>query len=354
MNDFYSVMRPMLFMLGAEQAHNLAIWLLKTGLAWSDENPDPSLLQVRLWGRKFPNPIGLAAGFDKNAEVFDAILRLGFGFVEVGTVTPEAQSGNLKPRLFRLINDEGVINRMGFNNNGHAQAMMVLRARNRTIPGKIGVNLGKNKESESSVNDYVKGVNAFGTMADYLVINVSSPNTPGLLALQNKEELRVLLGSVKGALKALDIVDKPPILLKVGPDLTKKDKEDIAEVVIETRIDGIIATNTSTERPNFLSSKYRSETGGLSGQPLFDMSTQVLSDFYKLTRGQLPLVGVGGVGSGEQAYAKIRAGASLVELYSALIYKGPRFVGQVKRELTILLERDGFASVMDAVGVDCQ
>ena len=352
MNDFYAALRPFLFLLSAEQAHRLAIWALKMGFAGVERSSDPDILKVELWGRTFTNPIGLAAGFDKNAEAPDAALRLGFGFTEVGSVTPEPQIGNSKPRLFRLVDDNGIINRMGFNNTGLEKATENLRARTHPFPGVVGVNLGKNKDSESAVDDYLKGVKAFGTLADYLVVNVSSPNTRGLRALQGKANLRELLHSVKSALKALDVDHKPPLLLKVAPDLTEIDKADIADVVMETRIDGLIATNTTIERPIYLRSEYKCEGGGLSGQPLFEISTQVLADFYRLTSGQIPLIGVGGVGSGEQAYAKVRAGASLVELYSGLIYKGPRLVTRIKRELATLLKRDGFNSISDAVGID--
>ena len=352
MNDIYAALRPFLFLLSAEQAHSLAIWALKLGFAGAERHSDPDLLKVELWGRTFTNPIGLAAGFDKNAEVPDATLRLGFGFTEVGSVTPEPQNGNPRPRLFRLVDDNGVINRMGFNNTGHNKASKSLRARTHPFPGVVGVNLGKNKDSESAVADYLSGVKAFGALADYIVINVSSPNTPGLRALQEKVNLSELLRSVKSALEALDVDQKPPLLVKVAPDLTNKDKSDIADVVMETRIDGIIATNTTVERPIYLRSRSKCEGGGLSGQPLFDISTQVLADFYRLTSGQIPLIGVGGVGSGEQAYAKIRAGASLVELYSGLIYKGPCLVTQIKRELAALLKRDGFNTISDAVGID--
>jgi len=352
MNDFYVALRPFLFLLSAEQAHRLAIWALKLGFTGVERSSDPDILKVELWGRTFTNPIGLAAGFDKNAEVPDAALRIGFGFTEVGSVTPEPQIGNSKPRLFRLVDDNGVINRMGFNNTGFEKATESMRARKHPFPGAVGVNLGKNKNSESVVDDYLKGVKAFGALADYLVVNVSSPNTPGLRALQGKVNLRELLHSVKNVLKALDVDHKPPLLVKVAPDLTKKDKVDIADVVMETRIDGLIATNTTTERPFYLRSENKCEGGGLSGQPLFHISTQVLADFYRLTSGEIPLIGVGGVYSGEQAYAKVRAGASLVQLYSSLIYKGPRLVMQIKRELAALLKRDGFNSISDAVGID--
>ncbi len=350
MPDFYALVRPLLFALEAETAHGFALWALKSGLAGTDRTISPDNLKLSLWGQEFRNPIGLAAGFDKNAEVPDAVLRLGFGFTEVGSITPLAQPGNPKPRLFRLPEDRAVINRMGFNNEGLEAAGKSLGSRANKAVGPVGVNLGKNKESDSAVDDYLKGIDALGRFADYLVVNVSSPNTPGLRALQGKGPLREILEPVRDAVNKLD--HRPPLLLKVAPDLTDQDKADIAEVVLETGIDGLIATNTTIERPDTLRGRAKEEGGGLSGAPLMQMSTQVLADFYRLTEGKLPLVGVGGVASGAEAYGKIRAGASLVQLYSGLVYGGPGLVGRITRDLAALLERDGFASVADAVGAD--
>jgi dihydroorotate dehydrogenase len=349
MPDLYGALRPLLFCLDAETAHGMAIRALRAGLVPADEATMPESLRIDLWGHTFSNPIGLAAGFDKNAEVPDAVLKLGFGFTEVGSITPLPQAGNPKPRLFRLPSDGAVVNRMGFNNDGleAAKARLAARARN----GIVGVNLGKNKESPSAVDDYLKGVAGLGSLADYLVVNVSSPNTPGLRALQGKQPLFELLAAVRAAVDALPGA-KPPLLLKVAPDLTDEDKSDIAEVALETRIDGLIATNTTIERPASLQSAAKAEAGGLSGRPLLAPSTAVLADFYKLTGGRLPLIGVGGVASGADAYAKIRAGASLVQLYTGLVYGGPGLVRRIKRDLAELLARDGFATVADAVGAD--
>jgi dihydroorotate dehydrogenase len=349
MPDLYGLVRPLLFLMDAEAAHGLAVRTLAGGWIRSGTADDPDNLRVSLWGRDFANPIGLAAGFDKNAEVPDAVLRLGFGFTEVGSVTPEPQPGNPRRRLFRLPEDHAVVNRMGFNNEGLEAVAARLRARVGR-PGIIGVNLGKNKESPSAEDDYVKGVETLGPFADYLVVNVSSPNTPGLRALQGKTPLRELLEAVGRAVGGLEKDPKPPLLLKVAPDLTDDDKADIAEVALETGIDGLIATNTTIERPASLQGVARAEAGGLSGRPLFDPSTRVLADFHRLTGGKLPLVGVGGVASGADAYAKIRAGATLVQLYTGLVYGGPGLVGRIKRDLAALLERDGFKSVADAVG----
>lgn len=351
MIDLYGFVRPLLFMLDAETAHGLAIRVLANGWAGRVADEDPDILGIELWGRWFSNPIGLAAGFDKNGEVPDAVLALGFGFTEVGSVTPLPQPGNPKPRLFRLTEDGAVVNRMGFNNDGLAVVAGRLRART-ARRGCVGVNLGKNKDSASAVEDYVKGIEGLGPMADYLVVNVSSPNTPGLRALQGKQPLYDLLAAVRRAVDALDGDAKPPLLLKVAPDLTDADKADIADVALDIPIDGLIATNTTIARPDSLRGAAGSEAGGLSGRPLFDPSTRVLADFYRLTGGRLALVGVGGVASGADAYAKIRAGASLVQLYTGLVYGGPGLVGRIKRDLAKLLRRDGFASVADAVGAD--
>jgi len=300
----------------------------------------------------FSNPVGLAAGFDKNAEVPDAMLAQGFGFVEVGSVTPQPQAGNPKPRLFRLDTDLAVINRMGFNNDGMEAVRARLQKRRNNSEGWIGINLGKNKTTEQALDDYVLGIKALAGLADYVVVNVSSPNTPGLRALQGREPLTHLLAGVRQALTALALDRVPPLLLKVAPDLTDEDKADIANVVMRLRIDGIIATNTTIERPDFLTHSSKAEAGGLSGKPLMDPSTVVLADLYRLTAGKVTLVGVGGISSGADAYRKIRAGASLVQLYSALVYQGPGLINEINTELAACLRRDGFANVSDAVGVD--
>jgi len=339
---------PLLRLLPAERAHQVTLALLKAGLVPAAESVVDPILATTLWGLDFPNPLGLAAGFDKNGEVPDAMLRLGFGFVEIGSVTPRPQPGNPKPRLFRLSEDRAVINRMGFNNLGLAFAADRLAARKRS--GIVGANLGKNKDSQDAVADYVAGVATLGPLADYLVINISSPNTPGLRALQGKEPLRALVDGVAEALARLPA--KKPLLLKIAPDLTAEDRADIAEIALASPLSGLIVSNTTIERPQSLRSNLAGETGGLSGQPLFAPSTEVLADMYRLTEGRLPLIGVGGIGSAEQAYAKIRAGASLLQLYSALVYAGPGLVGDINRGLARLLRRDGFASIAAAVGAD--
>ena len=351
MSGLYSFVWPLLRCLDPEAAHGLAIFALKRGLVPSAKPiADPRLSQT-LWGLEFANPVGLAAGFDKNAEVVQAMLSQGFGFVEAGTVTPKPQTGNPKPRLFRLTGDGAVINRLGFNGAG-VDVFRENLGGVKTRPGPIGVNLGKNADSVDAAADYTAGVRALAGFADYLVINVSSPNTPGLRALQSRDQLSELLDAVRAELRAEAPSDPPPLLLKVAPDLTEDDKQDIAEVASEQGLGGIIATNTTIERSDTLTDRQRDEAGGLSGKPLFDPSTQVLADFHKLTEGRLPLIGVGGVATGADAYAKIRAGASLVQLYTALVFEGPGLVNAINRDLAAHLERDGFANIAEVVGAD--
>ena len=346
MPDYYCLFGPLVRLIEPEAAHALALGALKRNLVPRPPAFEDAALPITLWGREFANPIGLAAGFDKNAEVVDAMLAQGFGFVEVGSVTPLPQPGSPLPRLFRLPADGAVINRMGFNNQG--QEVVARRLKARPQVGMVGVNLGKNLDSEDTTADYVEGVGALAGLADYLVINVSSPNTPGLRELQGREPLAALIGAVKRALPE----PPPPLLLKIAPDLSEDDKRDIAEVALETGIDGIVATNTTIQRPRGLIDRHRAEGGGLSGRPLRDGSTAVLADIYHLTAGEIPLIGVGGIESGADAYAKIRAGASLVQLYTALVYHGPGIANRIKRQLAGLLKADGFDRVADAVGAD--
>ncbi|MBC8338187.1 MAG: quinone-dependent dihydroorotate dehydrogenase [Rhodospirillales bacterium] len=351
MSGLYSLLWPFVRRLDPETAHGLAVAALKRGLVPACRPVDTPRLAQSLWGMDFANPVGLAAGFDKNAEVSEAMLGQGFGFVEVGTVTPKPQPGNPKPRLFRLEAERAVINRMGFNGDGMDAVLGNLPPHARRS-GPVGVNLGKNKTSEDAAADYAAGVRAFAGVADYLVVNVSSPNTPGLRALQGRGELGELLDAVFAARMEAAPDAPPPVLLKVAPDLTEDDKRDIAAVALDKRLDGLIATNTTIERPEGLRDRHRDEAGGLSGKPLFESSTRVLADLYRLTEGKIPLIGVGGISSGADAYAKIRAGASLVQLYTALVYEGPGLVGRINRDLVRLMERDGFAHVSDAVGAD--
>jgi len=346
MAAWYSLADKFLSRLDAETAHGLAIRALKSGLLPGDRKPDPASLLVTVWGRQLPNPIGLAAGFDKNAEVPDAMLGLGFGLVEIGSVTPRPQDGNPRPRLFRLPEDQGVINRMGFPGQGLEAARSRLATRPRR--GFVGINVGANKDSTDRAADYVTCSVALAPYADYLVCNVSSPNTPVLRNLQGRTELAGLLKRVQDA-----IASKPvPLLVKIAPDASDDDLDDIVAVCRDLRMDGIIVGNTTLSRPASLRSERRGETGGLSGAPLTTLSTAVLRKTAQRVERQFPLVGCGGVGSGADAYAKIRAGATLVQLYSAMVYEGPPLIRRIKDELAGLLQRDGFASVAQAIGAD--
>ena len=351
MNAIYELGLPLLRMLPPETAHRASIVALRAGIVPRAAEADPQSLGINLWGRRFPNPVGLAAGFDKNAEVPDAMLRFGFGFVETGTVTPRPQPGNPKPRLFRLAGDGALINRLGFNNEG-LDAVRVRLAARRGGRGLVGANLGKNKDSTDAVADYVAGVRALAPLADYLVVNVSSPNTPGLRDLQRKASLLALIAALKSARAETAPTDPPPLLLKIAPDLSEGERAEIAEAALETGIDGLIISNTTVARPPELKSRHAREAGGLSGRPLLAASTALVAEMRRLTRGRLPLVGVGGIASGADAYAKIRAGASLVQLYSMLVYEGPGLVTRIKSDLAAFLARDGFASIADAVGAD--
>ncbi|WP_434614995.1 quinone-dependent dihydroorotate dehydrogenase [Azospirillum sp. B2RO_4] len=355
MIDLYPLAGPLLFRFDPETAHGLTIKMLKSGLVPPARGRNEPALHTRVWGLDFTNPVGLAAGFDKNAEVVDAMLNQGFGFVEPGSVTPRPQPGNPRPRLFRLVEQRAVINRMGFNNEGleaFAGRLEQRREKAKRAPGIVGANLGKNKDTADAADDYVIGVRRLAPLADYLVVNVSSPNTPGLRALQGRDPLRALLERVLEARASCGLSRNPPLLLKIAPDLTVEDKSDIAAVALESGIDGLIVSNTTIARPDTIPAAMRSEAGGLSGAPLFEPSTSVLREIYALTGGKLPIVGVGGVATGEHAYAKIRAGASLVQLYSAMVYAGPAVVHRIRRELAELLRRDGFRSVAEAVGAD--
>ena len=351
--NFYRLVMPILRRFDPEQAHRFAIRSLKSGLAAVLYPPaaDDPVLATTVWGRAFPNPLGLAAGFDKNAEVPDAALALGFGFVEVGGVTPKPQLGNPLPRLFRLDADRAVINRMGFNNDGLGVVLDRLARRNRKI-GLVGVNLGKNKESTDATADYVALAGRLALHADFLVINVSSPNTPGLRALQQTESLVAIVRAAQAARDSATIGIKTPLLIKIAPDLDSNEIADIARVALDEKLDGIVVSNTTVSRPGSLSSPLRSESGGLSGAPLLESSTRLLRRVYELTGGKIPLIGVGGIGGGADAYAKIRAGASLVQLYTAMVFEGPALISRTKHELTVLLKRDGFTSVAAAVGAD--
>jgi dihydroorotate dehydrogenase len=336
--------------LPAETAHRATLVLAAAaGPLLPAPAPDDARLAVSAFGLSFPNAIGLAAGFDKNAEVPDAMARFGFGFVECGTVTPRPQAGNPRPRLFRLSEDGAVINRMGFNNAGSLAAAKNLERRKGFSDGSggiVGINIGANKDSTDRIADYVCAFGVLAPLADYVTVNVSSPNTPGLRGLQNREELTRLLDAM---ITARANGTYKPILLKIAPDLDAHALDEIAQVVRASTIEGLIVSNTTIARPP-LRSSHAGETGGLSGRPLLAASTLILAQMHQRLGGAVTLIGVGGVASGEDAYAKIRAGASLVQLYTALAFHGPGLVGRIKRELLACLARDGFAKLTDAVG----
>jgi len=355
MIDLFPLIRPIVHAFDAETAHNLTVSSLKFGLDGLVGRPgDDPVLATEAFGLSFPNPVGLAAGFDKNADVIRAAHKIGFGFAEAGTVTPEPQAGNERPRLFRLKADRAVINRFGFNNKGLGYFKGRLEKLSPGGAKPFGANVGANKSTEDKTADYVKGIEALYGLADYFTVNISSPNTPGLRALQSRAALEDLVGRVLNA--RTEAVKKGsasiPILVKIAPDLTKDDIADIAAVALSTSIDGLIVSNTTITRPEHLTSKQAGEMGGLSGAPLMIPSTETLFAMYEATEGKVPLIGVGGIANGKDAYTKIRAGASLVQLYSMLVYEGPGLVTRIKDELAALLKQDGFASVKDAVGAD--
>ncbi len=351
MTRLFPLLRAGLFAFDAETAHGLTIRMLKAGLGPRVRRADPALSQD-LFGLSFPNPLGLAAGFDKNAEVPDAMLGLGLGFTECGTVTPRPQAGNPRPRMFRLESDRAVINRLGFNNEGLEAAAARLEAR-RDRAGIVGANIGANKDTADKAADYVACLERLYPLADYFTVNVSSPNTPGLRDLQARDALDDLIARLIEARVGLAGSASPkPLLLKVAPDLGPGQAEDIVSVALARGVDGLIVSNTTIARPAGLQSEARDEAGGLSGVPLFEPSTDVLRTFYRLTGGHLPLVGVGGVSSADQAYAKIRAGASLVQLYTGLVYGGPGLIPGILDGLAARLAADGFARIAEAVGAD--
>jgi dihydroorotate dehydrogenase len=339
--------RNALFALDPETAHGLSIAALKSGLPLCPTPAADPRLKVSLAGLDFANPLGMAAGYDKNAEVPDALLKLGFGFAEVGTVTPRPQPGNPKPRIFRLPEDGAVINRLGFNNQGHEPAFERLKARGARA-GIVGVNIGANKDSDDRIADYAAGVRRFAAVASYLTINISSPNTPGLRAMQAREALAELLTQVITARdEALSAGRKVPVFLKIAPDLTEPELADIAAEATEKRIDGIIVSNTTLSRSGLADRTNRNETGGLSGRPLFRRSTAMLARMRRLVGNDMALVGVGGVDSAEAAIEKIRAGADLVQLYTGMIYAGPSLPGRIVKGLAEACTREKIANIRD-------
>ena len=340
---FYSLLRPALFLLDAERAHQLSLAGLKA-IPLRAATPVAGPLASEVAGLHFANPLGMAAGYDKDGEVPDALLRLGFGFAEIGSITPLPQAGNPRPRLFRLIEDQAVINRMGFNNHG-AEAAIVRLSGRLGRPGVVGVNLGANKDSTDRIADYATMARLMAPLASYLAVNVSSPNTPGLRVLQDEGALAVLLDAVLAARGP----GGPPVFLKVAPDLAAAEIDSIARIAIDKGLGALIVSNTTISRPA-LKSRHAGEAGGLSGAPLRDLAQQRLRDFRSATGGAIALIGVGGIASADDAWARIRAGASLVQLYSAMVYQGPGVARTITRGLERLMQRDGFASIAEAVG----
>lgn len=387
--SLYPLLRPLLMALDAEAAHRLTIWALKQ-MRPKKPAPDDRILATNVFGLDFPNPVGIAAGFDKHGEAPLQLAALGFGFVELGSITPRPQPGNPRPRVFRLPEDRAVINRYGFNSVGVAQAGANLlrgfdRAPAAVFPSAapLGINLGKNKDTtaEAAAADFATGAASLQALGAYFVVNVSSPNTPGLRALQGRGELEAILARVRAALdNPADAVPKAqragaafpqgewmpveagaappanrrPLLVKIAPDLAEADLADIAAVALAGHCDGLIVSNTTIRRPETLKGRHRAEAGGLSGAPLKPFALDTLRAIYRLTERRVPLIGVGGIASGADAYERIRAGASLVQLYTALVYEGPGLVARLKRDLAALLRRDGFAAVADAVGTDAR
>ncbi len=347
----FDLARPALFALPPEKAHSMSVAALKAGLLAAPTLKADPRLEVELGGLKFPNPVGLAAGYDKNAEVPDAILRLGFGFTEVGTITPLPQPGNPKPRVFRLTLDKGLINRLGFNNEGHAKALARLKARGNR-DGIVGVNIGANKTSTDFVADYEAGIETFRSVASYFTVNISSPNTPGLRNLQAAEALEVLIERIFSRLDQCTESEAGsiPVFLKIAPDLDEKQMDEIAQVVLNSRLAALIVSNTTLDRDMLSDQALANEAGGLSGPPVFAKSTKILAEMYRRIGKHIPLIGVGGISSSADAIAKIEAGASLVQLYTGMVYAGPCLPAEIVRGLSAHLDKTGAESICELVG----
>ena len=346
----FSILRPFLFKLDPELAHDLAIKSLKFNYLPNKmfEIKDEQMLNIKLLGLNFSNPIGLAAGFDKSAEAYNSLLKFGFGFIEVGTVTPLKQFGNSKPRIFRLENDNAMINRLGFNNDGIE--IVKNRIQQEKKNGIVGINIGPNKDTKEQKEDFCIGLKNFMQLADYITINISSPNTEGLRDFHNQEKLNDLLKS----LNKIKNEEKKniPILLKISPDISDNHISEIVTIAIENSISALILTNTTNTNRDNLTSDSKNEEGGLSGEPLQELSTKMIKKFYKKISGKIPIIGVGGVNSGKSAYEKITAGASLLQLYTGFVYKGPAIVKNIKQELIEILKNKGFSNIKEAIGKD--
>lgn len=341
--------------LSPELAHSLTIQLLKSKSKFINNSfEDDIKLHQHLWGLDFFNPVGLAAGFDKNAEVVLPLLQMGFGFVEAGTVTPKPQKGNTKPRVFRLLQDEAIINNLGFNNVGVDIVSKKLKKLNLNVltKGVIGINIGINSDSTNAIEDYCIGLKILGPLAHYVTINISSPNTPGLRDLQNRGRIENLVKALNKIKNNQENLAAKAILFKIAPDMNEEQLRDIALMSLALGVDGLIISNTTTERSSTLISSNRNEVGGLSGKPLFIKSTLVLKKMYSLTNGQIPIIGVGGISSGVECYEKIKAGASLIQLYTALVYQGPSVIKKIKNEILSCLHTDGYKNIKEVVGIN--
>jgi dihydroorotate dehydrogenase len=355
MPALYDLARPLLFALDPERAHALTLAALEAGLYPRPRSPDDPRLALTLWGLGFPNPLGVAAGFDKDARVPDSLLGMGFGHAEVGTVTPRPQEGNPRPRVFRLVRDRALINRLGFNNAGHAAALARLQRRAKGSSGTagvVGVNVGANRDAVDRAADYVAGVRAFWDVASYFTVNISSPNTPGLRDLQAPAALDNLLARVMEARAALMAAGRPrrPVVVKLAPDIAGEDLEPIVQVLAGRGVDGIAVSNTTLARDALGEAHLATEAGGLSGRPLLHRSTVTLARVFLLTGGRIPLIGVGGIDSGDAAVAKVEAGASLLQLYTGLVYEGPGLLARIKRDLVAYVEREKLARLGEAIG----
>ncbi len=346
----YSILKPYIFSLDPEAAHDLAIKSLKLNLIpesfFSVQNEE--ILETKLFGKKIKNPIGLAAGFDKSAEVYNSLFKFGFGFVEVGTVTPKKQLGNLKPRVFRLEKDQAMINRLGFNN--HGSEIVEKRIIDNIPKGILGINIGPNKDTKNKIDDFILGLSKFHKLANYITINISSPNTEGLRDYHEKKYMSDLLKKINQLRE--EKIFKTPVVIKISPNIKDQDIENIIELIFEYNLDGIIISNTSdVDRENLIDHK-KNEEGGLSGQPIKDISTAMIKKFYKKVKNKIPIIGVGGVDSGQSAFDKITAGAQVVQLYTGMVYKGPGIVKEIKKELISTLKKEKLTSIQEAVGIN--
>ena len=344
----FSKLRSLIFKIDPERAHTLAIKSLKLNLVSNifDKNRDDPIFKTKIFDKEIDNPIGMAAGFDKNAEVYNALFRLGFGFVEVGTITPLKQYGNSKPRVFRLVEDEALINRLGFNNHGAKTVLDRIKSNKKL--GLLGINVGPNKDSDNRLNDYLIGLRTFHEVADYITINISSPNTENLRSFHEESKLQELLGSILK--EKNDLKSNVPIVVKISPDIDENQINLISEILLENEIKAIIISNTSESSRNLLSDIQRHQKGGLSGKPIETKSNILINKFYKLLKGKIKIIGVGGVDSGQAAYAKFLAGADFIQLYTGMVFKGPNIAGIIKKDLKDLLLRDGVKNFNEIVG----